>query len=99
MTSPTLCAPGQTKEEFQIEGRTFHEPKFKTESVNFILHNHGLPSPKGIGEDEVQLSWYRAGPLALGFSLALGRSDMVNRDVIFRFSPNILVVCHSLILG
>ena len=33
----------QTKEEFQIEGRTFHEPRFPTSSGRAMLHCHQLP--------------------------------------------------------
>lgn len=36
---------GETKEEFQIAGRTFHEPKFATADGKANLRVHDLPSP------------------------------------------------------
>ena len=36
-----------TKAEFQIGGRTFHQPKFATASGKAILHRHELPPLKG----------------------------------------------------
>jgi molybdopterin-dependent oxidoreductase alpha subunit len=41
----------QTKQEFQIPGRTFHTPKFPTPSGRAILHCHELPPLKGEGEE------------------------------------------------
>jgi anaerobic selenocysteine-containing dehydrogenase len=35
----------QTKEEFQIGGRTFHEPKFATEDGKAKMRVHDLPTP------------------------------------------------------
>ncbi len=35
---------GQTKQEFQIAGRTFHEPRFKTPDAKAQFHPTGLPS-------------------------------------------------------
>ena len=43
---------GDTKEEFQIGGRTFHQPRFATPSGKAALHCHRLPDLKG---DEKQL--------------------------------------------
>ena len=37
----------KTKEEFQIGGRTFHTPRFPTESGRAVLHPHDLPELKG----------------------------------------------------
>lgn len=37
----------RTKEEFQIEGRTFHRPGFPTPDGRAILHCHRLPALKG----------------------------------------------------
>ena len=37
----------ETKEEFQIDGRTFHEPRFATPSGKATLHCHPLPELKG----------------------------------------------------
>jgi molybdopterin-dependent oxidoreductase alpha subunit len=38
---------GNTKEEFQIGGRTFHEPRFGTESGRARMHIHQLPQLQG----------------------------------------------------
>jgi anaerobic selenocysteine-containing dehydrogenase len=37
----------KTKAEFQIGGRTFHTPRFPTESGRAVLHPHDLPELKG----------------------------------------------------
>ena len=37
----------KTKEEFQIEGRTFHTPRFPTDSGHAVLHPHDLPELPG----------------------------------------------------
>ena len=37
----------KTKEEFQIEGRTFHTPRFPTDSGRAVLHPHDLPDLQG----------------------------------------------------
>jgi len=37
----------KTKEEFQIEGRTFHTPRFPTDSGRAVLHPHDLPELQG----------------------------------------------------
>jgi len=39
-----------TKQEFQIEGRTYHTPKFSTSTGKAKLHRHTLPELKGDGE-------------------------------------------------
>jgi len=44
----------KTKEEFQIEGRTFHTPRFPTDSGRAVLHPHDLPELKG-GDRELRL--------------------------------------------
>ncbi len=38
---------GETKEEFYIEGRTFHTPRFPTDSGRAVLHTHDLPELQG----------------------------------------------------
>ncbi|MEM6799161.1 MAG: molybdopterin dinucleotide binding domain-containing protein, partial [Planctomycetota bacterium] len=43
----------KTKEEFQIDGRTFHAPQFATENGRANLHT--LPAPELQGKDENQL--------------------------------------------
>lgn len=40
----------KTKQEFQIEGRTYHEPHFPTPTGKAVLHQHTLPKLKGEGE-------------------------------------------------
>jgi molybdopterin-dependent oxidoreductase alpha subunit len=37
----------KTKKEFQIEGRTFHAPRFPTDSGRAVLHPHDLPELQG----------------------------------------------------
>lgn len=37
----------KTKEEFQIAGRTFHRPKFATDTGRARLHVHSIPALKG----------------------------------------------------
>jgi anaerobic selenocysteine-containing dehydrogenase len=41
----------KTKEEFQIEGRTFHTPRFPTDSGRALLHSHDLPELQGRAEE------------------------------------------------
>lgn len=50
----------QTKEEFQIGGRTFHEPRFATSSGRANLHTHELPELRGTGPDELRLMTIRS---------------------------------------
>jgi anaerobic selenocysteine-containing dehydrogenase len=38
-----LATIDQTKEEFQIAGRTFHQPRFPTADGRAVLHAHELP--------------------------------------------------------
>lgn len=45
----SLATVDQTKQEFQIPGRTFHTPKFPTPSGKAILHTHRLPALAGNG--------------------------------------------------
>ena len=40
----------ETKSEFQIGGRTFHDPKFPTASGRAILHSHEIPELQGGGD-------------------------------------------------
>ena len=49
-----------TKEEFQIGGRTFHEPRFATEDRRAALHVHALPELKGTGPGELRLMTVRS---------------------------------------
>ena len=50
----------QTKEEFQIGGRTFHQPAFATEDGRGVMHVHELPPLKGTGENELRLMTVRS---------------------------------------
>jgi len=50
----------QTKKEFQIDGRTFHTPKFPTPSGKLVLHHHEIPELKGTGENELRLMTVRS---------------------------------------
>ncbi len=49
----------ETKQEFQIAGRTFHKPGFPTPSGRAILHRHHLPRLKG-EENELRLMTVRS---------------------------------------
>ncbi|MEM6980531.1 MAG: FdhF/YdeP family oxidoreductase [Planctomycetota bacterium] len=51
---------GTSKEEFQIEGRTFHQPKFGTSDGKAVLHCHQLPPLKATGDNEVRLMTVRS---------------------------------------
>jgi len=50
----------KTKEEFQIGGRTFHEPRFPTTDGRAQLHSHNLPALAGNGENELRLMTIRS---------------------------------------
>ncbi len=49
-----------SKEEFQIDGRTFHTPKFATEDGRANLHAHDLPELAGLAEDELRVMTIRS---------------------------------------
>ena len=49
-----------SKEEFQIKGRTFHEPHFSTDDGRANLHVHSLPPLKGTAEQELRLMTVRS---------------------------------------
>jgi anaerobic selenocysteine-containing dehydrogenase len=49
----------ETRQEFQIDGRTFHRPQFATENGRAQLHSHQLPELKGAG-DELRLMTVRS---------------------------------------
>ncbi|MCC7086102.1 MAG: FdhF/YdeP family oxidoreductase [Pirellulales bacterium] len=54
---PGLEAMGEidrTKQEFQIPGRTFHEPKFPTPNGKARLFTHELPDPSGHASPSLQ---------------------------------------------
>lgn len=50
----------ETKEEFQIGGRTFHTPKFPTEDGRAVLHRHTIPPLRGTGTNELRLMTVRS---------------------------------------
>ena len=49
----------KTKQEFQIEGRTFHRPAFPTADGRAVLHRHDLPELRG-GAGELRLMTVRS---------------------------------------
>jgi molybdopterin-dependent oxidoreductase alpha subunit len=55
-----LAEIDQTKEEFQIEGRTFHDPNFGTPDGKGVLHCHRLPELKGTGTNHLRLMTVRS---------------------------------------
>ena len=50
----------ETKQEFQIAGRTFHEPQFATDDGRAVMHVHTLPDLKGTGDRELRLMTVRS---------------------------------------
>ncbi len=50
----------QTKTEFQIAGRTFHEPKFSTPDGKAVLHRYELPDLAGTGDKQLRLMTVRS---------------------------------------
>ncbi len=50
----------RTKEEFQIRGRTFHQPKFATDDGRARLHAHDVPPLRGTGENQLRLMTVRS---------------------------------------
>lgn len=50
----------RTKQEFQIDGRTFHQPHFGTSDGKAVLHVHDLPELKGLGPGELRLMTVRS---------------------------------------
>jgi molybdopterin-dependent oxidoreductase alpha subunit len=55
-----LAEIDETKEEFQIGGRTFHEPRFATPDGRARLHTHELPELQGAGPTEIRLMTLRS---------------------------------------
>jgi anaerobic selenocysteine-containing dehydrogenase len=49
-----------TKQEFQISGRTFHEPRFATSDGRARLHTHELPGLQATGDGEIRLMTLRS---------------------------------------
>ena len=50
----------ETKKEFHIEGRTFHEPKFATDTGRAKFHVVDLPVLRGNGDGELRLMTVRS---------------------------------------
>ncbi|KAA5545543.1 FdhF/YdeP family oxidoreductase [Roseiconus nitratireducens] len=50
----------QTKQEFQIGGRTFHDPQFATPDRRGALHCHRLPELKGTATHQLRLMTVRS---------------------------------------
>ncbi|MGI9471555.1 MAG: molybdopterin dinucleotide binding domain-containing protein, partial [Rubripirellula sp.] len=51
---------GETKTEFQIGGRTFHEPEFATDDGRACMHAHHIPDLKGREDRELRLMTVRS---------------------------------------
>lgn len=51
---------GATKEEFQIDGRVFHQPRFPTDDGRARLHTHEIPSIKGTADNELRVMTIRS---------------------------------------
>lgn len=49
----------RTRQEFQVGGRTLHEPRFPTASGRAVLHGHDLPDLRG-GGDSLRLMTVRS---------------------------------------
>jgi molybdopterin-dependent oxidoreductase alpha subunit len=50
----------RTKEEFQIGGRIFHEPRFATPDGKAVLHTHSLPELYGTATGELRVMTIRS---------------------------------------
>ncbi len=51
---------GRTGEEFHIDGRTFHTPRFSTETGRARVHNVPLPHSEALADDELRLMTIRS---------------------------------------
>jgi anaerobic selenocysteine-containing dehydrogenase len=51
---------GKTKQEFQIEGRTLHQPQFSTVDGRAIFQQHALPALAEIGPNQLRLMTVRS---------------------------------------
>lgn len=49
-----------TKQEFQIEGRTFHTPQFPTPSGKALIKTHELPALADVGDSQLRLMTLRS---------------------------------------
>jgi molybdopterin-dependent oxidoreductase alpha subunit len=50
----------QTKQEFQIDGRTFYTPKFGTSDGRAVMHVHSLPPLQGTETNQLRLMTVRS---------------------------------------
>ena len=50
----------QSRQEFQIDGRTFHQPSFATADGRGVLHTHTIPQLKATGDREIRLMTVRS---------------------------------------
>jgi molybdopterin-dependent oxidoreductase alpha subunit len=50
----------ETGKEFQVGGRTYHQPKFKTSDGKAILFTHKLPELTAIGENQLRMMTVRS---------------------------------------
>jgi molybdopterin-dependent oxidoreductase alpha subunit len=50
----------ETKQEFQVGDRTFHEPQFKTKSGKAIMHIHKLPEVEPLADNELRMMTVRS---------------------------------------
>lgn len=55
-----LASIDRTREEFQIEGRTFRSPRFATDDGRARLHTHKPPALGGAGEGELRVMTIRS---------------------------------------
>ncbi|TWT82520.1 Formate dehydrogenase H [Planctomycetes bacterium CA13] len=55
-----IAAIDDSKEEFQIGGRTFHQPRFNTDDGRGIFHIHEIPPLKGTGNQNLRLMTVRS---------------------------------------
>lgn len=49
-----------TKEEFQIGGRTFHQPRFATPTGRAQFHEYSLPALRGTGDNQLRVMTIRS---------------------------------------
>ncbi len=51
---------GETKQEFQVAGRTMHSPKFKTGDGLAVMHAHELPQISPLAENQLRMMTVRS---------------------------------------
>ena len=50
----------RSKQEFHIDGRTFHQPRFPTADQRAVLHVHSLPALKGTADAQLRVMTVRS---------------------------------------